>query len=336
MAIKIFAVVFTVISLSACRELPITYNGTELVGTVGGGCPSDTLRQAALDGISSDIREMVAPLFKPGWALTPQLPATSCQEIFTAHPDYPSGSYWVTSSSGTAVQVYCDMDRQSCCDGLTGGWTRIAYLNMTDPSHVCPPRWREITTPKRLCGRRNNVAACRSVRYPSHGIPYSRVCGRAVAYQYCTPDAFNTDNSDINGHYIDGLSVTHGNPRQHVWSFVAGVREGADAHHNCPCSSADFSFDFLIPSFVGDDYFCDTASSTDITPGISCRLYVNDPLWDGAGCGVENTCCEERNPPWFCRTLAQPTADDLEVRLCGNEHLSNEDTPVELIEIYVI
>ena len=29
-----------------------------------------------------------------------------------------------------------------CC-GVREGWRRIAYLNMTDPSHSCPPAWRD-------------------------------------------------------------------------------------------------------------------------------------------------------------------------------------------------
>ena len=33
--------------------------------------------------------------------------------------------------------------------------------------------------------------------------------------------------------------------------------------------------------------------------------------------------------------LDQATTDDIEVRICGNQDLSDEDTPVELIELYV-
>jgi len=48
---------------------------------------------------------------------------------------------WVTSSSGPAVQVYCDMDRVCGCSS-TGGWTRVANLNMSDPlSEQCSGEW---------------------------------------------------------------------------------------------------------------------------------------------------------------------------------------------------
>ena len=37
-------------------------------------------------------------------------------------------------------------------------------------------------------------------------------------------------------------------------------------------------------------------------------------------------------PPWFCKQLPQTTTDDIEVRICGDQGIANEDTPVELIE----
>ena len=48
------------------------------------------------------------------------------------------------------------------------------------------------------------------------GYPYSRVCGRIRAYQCGTPDALVTGVPDINNVYVDGVSITHSNPRQHV------------------------------------------------------------------------------------------------------------------------
>ena len=68
---------------------------------------------------------------------------------------------------------------------------------------------------------------------------------------------------------------------------------------------------------------------------VSSDLETSHPLWDGGGCGPTGGCCESNNPPWFCKTLPQPTTDDIEVRVCGDEVLSNEDILVELIEIYV-
>jgi len=52
----------------------------------------------------------------------------------------PTGYYWLRSSNGTAVQVCCDTDRVCGCNS-TGGWTRVAYLNMTDSTQQCPSAW---------------------------------------------------------------------------------------------------------------------------------------------------------------------------------------------------
>ena len=53
-------------------------------------------------------------------------------------------------------------------------------------------------------------------------------------------------------------------------------------------------------------------------------FYPNDPLWDGAGCGPLNTCCSLNNPP-----------DDIEMRLYSDEGSDNEDTPIEVINLYI-
>ena len=82
---------------------------------------------------------------------------------------------------------------------------------------------------------------------------------------------------------------------------------------------------------MGDNYFCDTASETMATY----VFYDGDPLWDGKGCGPTNECCSFNNPPWFCAELEESTSDEIELRLCGNEPTSNEDVPIESIELYV-
>jgi hypothetical protein len=64
-------------------------------------------------------------------------------------------------------------------------------------------------------------------------------------------------------------------------------------------------------------------------------FYADDPLWDGQGCGPNSTCCTFNNPPWFCKQLPQSTNADLEVRLCSRNSARHENTPIELIEIYI-
>ena len=41
-------------------------------------------------------------------------------------------SSWIESANGSSIRVYCDMTRT--CSGVTGGWMRVAELNMADTS----------------------------------------------------------------------------------------------------------------------------------------------------------------------------------------------------------
>ena len=54
---------------------------------------------------------------------------TSCQEIKSKQPNSPSGAYLLATSSGKTNYVYCHMG-ELC--GTEGGWTRLAYLDMSD------------------------------------------------------------------------------------------------------------------------------------------------------------------------------------------------------------
>ena len=215
---------------------------------------------------------------------------------------------------------------------------RVANLDMTDPNQNCPAGLQQISTPLRLCGRPGPVG-CVSTFFRTHGVEYSHVCGRIKAYQKGAPDAFNRLNitgQTTDSNYVDGISLTHGqSPRQHIWTFAAALSEVSDVTGIlCPCTRelAESPPTHFVPSFIfGNDYFCETAAIEH--PQL--RLYPDDPLWDGEGCGSESTCCEFNNPPWFCKQLPQPTTDDIELRICGNQDISDEDTPIEQVEIYV-
>ena len=41
------------------------------------------------------------------------------------------------------------------------------------------------------------------------------------------------------------------------------------------------------------------------------------------------------SPPWFSVQLPAPTTEMIEVSICADESTDNEDTPIELLEIYV-
>ena len=227
-----------------------------------------------------------------------------------------------------------DLQSYTFICGRSTGWKRVAYLNMSDPSQQCPSVWKEITTPHRVCGRRSTRASCEGLTYSTGNEPYDQVCGRIIGYQLSTPDAFGTGRTrSIDSYYMDGLSVTHGTPRQHIWSFVGGIDEVTHPY-TCPCVTGSTTRN-RIPSFVGQSYFCE-AGITSWNRSIHGTFWPNsDPLWDGQGCGSTSSCCTFNSPPWFNVRLSSPTTDDIEVRICGDEAIGNEDTPVQLMELYV-
>ena len=230
---------------------------------------------------------------------------------------------------------------------------QVAKLDMTNSSHQCPPGTRRRTDlfqyNKTLCGINLDRSGCSSTTFNTYGIGYTQVCGKIIAYQDGSPDAFGgfgggsikTRSNNIDSNYVDGISLTHGrNPREHIWTFVGTLDEVGTFDRRkvyCPCTNILHpESSSQPPSFVGNDYFCDTGS----TNHWKHTFYPDDPLWDGAGCGVNNTCCTFNNPPWFLKKLPSTTTDDIEMRMCCDQRSTrtsrfDEDTPIEVVEIYV-
>ena len=203
---------------------------------------------------------------------------------------------------------------------------------MTDPSQQCPSAWREYNIDQfRACGRSVSSGASRPSQIFPISHQYSKVCGRVIGIQVASPDAFfDGRRSCINEGYIDGVSITRGSPRHHIWSYVSSYSEVATDVDACPC---DYSGATQPPSFVGSNYYCESGNPTLNWKG---QRFPNDKLWDGEQCSHEGTCCNGTNtPPWFSVNLGSPTSDDIEVRIMGSESTANEDTPIELLELYV-
>ena len=260
---------------------------------------------------------------------------TSCEEVKNKQPNNPSGMYLLTTANNGTINTYCNME-ELCGSG--GGWTRLAYLDMSDSTVNCPSGFRLYQSGGvRACGRPvTSSGSCVSVQFPSNGISYSQVCGRVTGYQYYTPDAvhdyFGSNHNNLNGDYVDGVSITCGSPRQHVWTLMAGNYErNVNSGHNCPCATGSTQ---QVQSFVGDYYFCESGIAGS---SYQQQLYTSDPLWDGQGCGsAESPCCNVPGIPWFHRDYGNTTTTDyIELRVCGDEGTDNEDTPVSYYEIYV-
>ena len=210
---------------------------------------------------------------------------------------------------------------------------RLVYFNMSEPGASCPTSLRQINTPAKLCGRLTSPG-CSGVTYPTEGIHYSKVCGQARGYQYYSTDAFRTSTTDINSYYVDGIAITYGNPRHHLWTYAAGLSDDGTYQggvYNCPCAKYPGR---APPDFVGQDYYCESGITGHYQDHQ--RIALEDPLWDGDGCGPGNNCCNEAGMPWFYRALPQKVDAYIEVRLCtDSDRTANEEIYAELLEIYV-
>ena len=242
----------------------------------------------------------------------------------------------VTSVIATTASTTNDT-AYSICNG-TPGWRRVAFINMTDTSYSCPTGLSLTSYSKRTCGRfHTHQHGCSSTTFSVGGLPYSQVCGRIRGYQFGETTAFNLGSQGIEGYYVDGISLTHGDPgsRQHIWTFAVGLDEVSTSFpsNSCPCdSSAQYN---IVPTFVGNDYFCESGLNTAYIITYNYIFYPNDVLWDGQNCISTSTCCQFNNPPWFTKNLPNATTDDIELRICIYHNPFVNDVPLELIELYV-
>ena len=222
-------------------------------------------------------------------------------------------------------------------------WTRVAYLNMTDSLQQCPASWRLYSANGvRACGRQvttSTTGGCYSQNYIVQQ-SYQKVCGRIIGYQIGSTNVFENRQLSIDEPYVDGVSVTYGDPRSHIWTFAGGISEtivSAGPTLSCPCALVGTGIQLQQPPvFVGDNYFCESGNPENTHENTNIFRYTDDPLWDGQMC--EGQCCNNANyssPPWFSITLPIATSEDIEVRICANQATSNEDVAIGLLEIYV-
>ena len=101
-----------------------------------------------------------------------------------------------------------------------------------------------------------------------------------------------------------------------MWSFAAAINQG-DRRYNggliCPCTDTNFNWPHQVPSFVGSNYFCDTADLDSVWT--YSKYCVDNPLWDGS------SCCEFNTPPAPCiyTSLPQSITDDMVILWCVME-----------------
>ena len=263
---------------------------------------------------------------------------SSCDAILSKWPNSPSGYYNLADVNGHTRHVYCHME--TLC-GKGGGWRRIASLNMTDPNEKCPTQFRNYSQDGvHACGRPvTNSGSCVGITFPSRDIEYSQVCGKVIGYQFRFTDGSyrHQTGGTINSPYNDGISLTYGNPKKHIWTLISGAT-GSRMYSRCPCgtpTSQSPPESWSAPSFVGSHYYCESGYEGSQLP-YDPKIYSSDPLWDGKGCGSSETnCCQRTLIPWFYRSFTHSTTDNIEMRICCDEGTSDEDVPFEEYEIYV-
>ena len=255
----------------------------------------------------------------------------SCEDIYNNNPETgdKDGYYPINNTQWTFCNMTAIADGNFCAR-LDGLWRRIASIDVS-AGDDCPTGWNKSSYNNvSFCtGIGFNSGGCYSAFFPTNGVSYQHVCGRARGYQKGSPDGFeNIQSIDIV--YVNGLSITHGNPRQHIWTFAVGLTDhGSFSGNNCPCAAIPGPGP---PSFVDNNFYCESGALDDFDRD---TYYLSDPLWDGAGCSANNTCCSNTNQPWFHHQLSGTTQDDIEVRICVVSSFSNEAILVDILELYI-
>ena len=226
-------------------------------------------------------------------------PAPSCQAIHKLHPSFKSGYYWVTSSNGSTICVYCEMTKS--CNNFTGGLTRVAVFNDETRPSICSGDF--IIYRSTQCLRRSAQPGCSHIIFPLMNMSYAHICGTVKSSWFGRPDGFigseRNSNTSINENYVDGISLTYGKEpsRTHIWTFIAD-------RQSCPPNNT--------PDYVGHNNTC---------------LIHED------SCSSSPKSCS----PSFFRKLEQPVTKYIEMRLCRDQHrtLENEGIYFGNMEIYV-
>ena len=266
----------------------------------------------------------------------------SCGDIYNNNPEtgdnngyYPinNNTQWVFCNMIDIAAVVANNRITFSCAGVEREWRRIASINMS-AGDDCPTGWvKSSFSGITFCRAPNDSAGCYSTFFSTNRMSYQHVCGRAKGYQKGTPDAFNQGSRSIDTYYVDGLSITHGNPRQHIWTYAAGLTDAGNYDCcNCPCAATpgqQLSHD----SFVGSNYYCESGTVNTVNFD---TYYFSDPLWDGKVCSTRNRCCTiNTNQPWFYYQLSKMTQDDIEVRICRDDFFSRDGILVDILELYI-
>ena len=258
---------------------------------------------------------------------------SSCEDIYINSPETgdKSGYYRINGEGWTYCSMVAIMSCFHMTDGVMGGgWRRIANIDIS-AGDACPSGWRKDTTSTvSYCRVVNDTGSniCSSTFFSTSGQSYQKVCGKARGYQQGWVHSFfsyHFDHQTIDGDYVDGLSITYGSPRQHIWTYSAGRFDNRTAAANCPCAGGQNA-----PPFVRTNYYCESGNA-DVDSYTA--YFLDDPLWDGSGC-ITSVCCDNPVQPWFYYELNETTGNDIEARICS-AILDTRNVFIDQLELYI-
>ena len=268
----------------------------------------------------------------------PSVPRT-CADVLALHPGAPSGPYALDLDGDGALDdrdgdgAVTDVDDGLYCQMTIGGGgaVLVGFLTSTSvPTDGCPPGWLvEDRRPSFIGCRRGDIGGAgggQAAVFIGHYYPYRTIIGVVEAVPYGAGNAFTDlpqfSDGSIDSPYVDGVSITVGDPRVHVFTFAS-----ADKPSVCPCAGGP-----AAPAFVGGDYVCDepTAALVDGGPVFD----PGDPQWDGS----DNTCEPvgfAATAPFFVVDTGAVRDDPIEVRIMSDESGAVEDFAITRLELYV-
>lgn len=278
-------------TLSACGLLldlsgsdPVARDAGDAASTADAGIDADDL-------VDAGEIDAVEPL------------PSSCAEIAARDPSAVDGEHEI-EVGGTILRVWCDIGG--------GGWTRVADVDAATGS--CPAGWEPLADPP-VCWVSPAGCAPPVERPVSFDVPlatYTEVRGYVAGHQFGTTDAFKPSEAggaSVDSVYVDGVSITVGTPRAHVWTYASGVfATGGDTNRQtCPCEGG-----VAAPGFVGERHHCDSANDAR-----SLSIVWHGAIWDETG--TDAACATGASPMWFETALDVATSAPLEVRIMHDQ-----------------
>lgn len=266
------------------------------------------------------------------YGLDVDYPGSSCADVYENNPYSRGKSGYYLIKTNDLFLAQCDMETEH--EGKKKGWLKIADFDLSK-GDSCPEGWKKVKVSGiEMCRSLYDTAGCYSTSFSVNGTKYRKIRGMVRGYQKGSTDGFDSrygGDKGINTAYVDGVSITLGYPRKHVWTYVVGI---SDDHNyptsNCPCAAVPGPAPY---SFVGENYYCESGNNGTYTLH---TYYTNDQLWDGAGCFHDNNnCCTDADLPWFYREFATSQHDNIEVRICTDQDYRDEAVLVDKLTLLI-